>query len=188
MRKTVLAVQPRGILEVGGGTGEGSTTALIGHGCPVWSIEPDAGRYAQLARRLEGHGVAIHDCATAGIMQPTEVEIFYHNTRTNLNQYPLATVLGWLEESQRQMRELPCRGIETAKRLGQPDMVLLDGSPFSGMAELWAVLDDARVIALDDTNDIKHWQSSQYLRHARGWRLVWDCPELRNGAAIFERR
>jgi hypothetical protein len=67
------------------------------------------------------------------------------------------------------------------------DFVLIDGSPFSGEAELRCVrpfLADKAIIALDDTNDIKNWTNYHKLKGFA--KLLWEDWSVRNGAAIFE--
>jgi hypothetical protein len=67
------------------------------------------------------------------------------------------------------------------------DFVLIDGSPFSGEAELRCVrpfLADKAIIALDDVNDIKNHTNYHKLKGFA--KLLWEDWSVRNGSAIFE--
>lgn len=65
-------------------------------------------------------------------------------------------------------------------------MVLIDGSEFTGQAELSLVM-GAKIIALDDINAFKNFQSYQLLINHPGYKIIAREVGLRNGFAIFER-
>jgi hypothetical protein len=122
-------------------------------------------------------------------MPKYEVEEFYKNTKTNLNQYPLEQVLGWLEECLETAKDYSSNAIEDIhfEHNANFNFVLIDGSPFSGEAELRCVrpfLADKAIIALDDTNDIKNWTNYHKLKGFS--KLLWEDWSVRNGAAIFQ--
>jgi len=67
------------------------------------------------------------------------------------------------------------------------DMVLIDGSEFTGEAELYHCL-GARVIALDDVNSHKCFNAYRILANHVSYALTHQNMGLRNGFAVFERR
>ncbi len=116
---------------------------------------------------------------------------FYQNFRTNLNLYPLDQVLSWLDQDLSYIVSsgLDACGIDFIKKdqgIEFFDMVLIDGSEFTGSAELSAVI-GAKIIALDDINAFKNFQSYQLLINHPGYKIIAREVGLRNGFAIFER-
>jgi hypothetical protein len=69
------------------------------------------------------------------------------------------------------------------------DVILLDGGEFSTEGD-WNVLyhPTLKVVMLDDTHVIKTNRIYNELKRDFTWRLVYDTPNLRHGAAIFVRR
>ena len=65
-------------------------------------------------------------------------------------------------------------------------MVLIDGSEFTGQAELSLVM-GAKIIALDDINAFKNYQSYQVLINDPNYKIIAREMGLRNGFAIFEK-
>jgi len=65
-------------------------------------------------------------------------------------------------------------------------MVLIDGSEFTGHAELNLVM-GAKIIALDDINAFKNYQSYQILISDPNYKIIARDVSLRNGFAIFEK-
>ena len=116
---------------------------------------------------------------------------FYGAHATNLNNFPLDTVLGWLKADIAYVKkhgrdEDGIRLILNAERLSGFDMVLIDGSEFTGRAELRDVL-GAKVIMLDDINSFKNYENYQSLTSDPDYSLEDEDWNLRNGYAIFIR-
>jgi len=116
---------------------------------------------------------------------------FYQNFRTNLNLYPLEQVLGWLDQDLGYIASsgLDACGIDFIKKdqgIEFFDMVLIDGSEFTGQAELSLVM-GAKIIALDDINAFKNYQSYQVLINDPNYKIIAREMGLRNGFAIFEK-
>ena len=188
-----LAEHTKGLgigLEIGGGTGDGSTQCIGTK--KLFSIENHPDRIGRHSMNLSAKGgVSIKGTATLPSlwMPKYEVEEFYKNTKTNLNQYPLEQVLGWLEECLQTAKDYSSNAIEDIHFEHNVDFnfVLIDGSPFSGEAELRCVrpfLAEKAIIALDDLNDIKNWANYHKLKGFA--KLLWEDWSVRNGAAIFE--
>ena len=151
-------------LEIGGGTGDGSTQCILTD--KLFSIENHSDRIGRHRMNLEAKGgvsvqgtAVVHDLW----MNKQDVAEFYRTTKTNLNQYSLQMVLGWHDECVETAKSYQTNSIEDInfKYNVNFDFVLIDGSPFSGEAELRRVrpfLAKKTIIALDDTNDIKNWK------------------------------
>lgn len=188
-----LAKHTKGLgigLEIGGGTGDGSTQCIGTK--KLFSIENHPDRIGRHSMNLSAKGgVSVKGTATLPSlwMPKYEVEEFYKNTKTNLNQYPLEQVLGWLEVCLQTAKDYSSNAIEDIhfEHNVNFNFVLIDGSPFSGEAELRCVrpfLEEKAIIALDDVNDIKNWANYHKLKGFA--KLLWEDWSVRNGAAIFE--
>lgn len=66
-------------------------------------------------------------------------------------------------------------------------MVLIDGSEFTGFAEL-QLIDGANFILLDDICTFKNWKSFRQLRSDSRYQLMVYQPALRNGFAVFRKK
>jgi predicted O-methyltransferase YrrM len=65
------------------------------------------------------------------------------------------------------------------------DLLLLDGGVEESFREFEALAPSSRVIALDDTNDVKNREAVAELKRLQ-WRLLSEGSD-RNGWAVFER-
>jgi hypothetical protein len=177
-------------LEIGGGTGDGSTQCIKTK--RLFSIENHPDRIGRHSMNLSARGgVAINGTATISSlwMNKKDIEEFYQNIRTTLNQYPLEQVLGWHNVCLETAYQYKTSAIEDIHFEHSVDFnfVLIDGSPFSGESELRCVrpfLADKAIIALDDVNDIKNYANYEKLK--RTATLLWEDMACRNGAAIFQ--
>ena len=177
-------------LEIGGGTGDGSTQCIRTK--RLFSIENHPDRIGRHSMNLSARGgVAINGTATLPKLWMNQLDIaeFYGTNKTALNQYPLDQVLGWYHECIESAEPYSTNAIEDIHFDHNVDFnfVLIDGSPFSGEAELRCVrpfLAEKAIIALDDVNDIKNWANYHKLNGFA--ELLWEDWSVRNGAAIFE--
>ena len=90
------------------------------------------------------------------------VKNFYNSTPSNLNNFPLKTVLGWLNQDIEYIKthNIPQNGIMLIKNehnIENFDVVLIDGSEFTGIAE-FNLLYGAKFILLDDVNTFEKLQ------------------------------
>jgi len=191
----------REILEIGSSTGEGSTAAWVRGALRnperprLHCIEVSEARHAALVERWgENDFVVCHHLSSVPVERfPTadEIERFYNTEPTNLREFPLDAVISWLKQDVDYLREhsLSSDGIAEVKRqygIDVFDAVLIDGSEFTGLAELDEVY-GARFILLDDTETYKNWHGSRRLRDDHSYRLVHADSAVRNGFAVFER-
>ena len=177
-------------LEIGGGTGDGSTQCIRTK--RLFSIENHPDRIGRHSMNLSARGgVSVNGTATLPSLWMNQLDIaeFYGTNKTTLNQYPLTQVLGWYHECIEFTQPYSTNAIEDIhiEHKVNFDFVLIDGSPFSGEAELRCVrpfLAEKAIIALDDVNDIKNWANYHKLKGFA--ELLWEDWSVRNGAAIFQ--
>jgi len=176
-------------LEIGGGTGEGSTVCIKTE--MLFSIENSPDRWQQHAINVTRHGqFPIYGTATmpSNWMAWMDVCEFHARRQTPFSGIPLKTVREWFDLSHAEAKPFYFGAIRALahKLTRRFDFVLIDGGPFSGHSELMEVaryLAPGAVIALDDTNDIKNFHNYQILK--RRAKLRWES-DYRNGAAIFQ--
>lgn len=177
-------------LEIGGGTGDGSTQCIRTK--RLFSIENHPERIGRHRMNLElKGGVSVNGTATLPKLWMNQLDVaeFYGTNKTNLNQYPLTQVIGWYHECVQSAEPFSTNAIEDIhiEHKVNFDFVLIDGSPFSGEAELRCVrpfLAEKAIVALDDINDIKNWANYHKLKGFS--KLLWEDWSVRNGAAIFQ--
>jgi hypothetical protein len=121
----------------------------------------------------------------------SEVAEFYRTCKTPLNNYPLEQVLGWLTQDIEYVRSaaVPMNGIQMIKQsqgISTFDMVLIDGSEFTGKAEMNQVY-GARWILLDDICVFKNFENYNRLKNDASYTLYRENLHVRNGYAIFKR-
>jgi radical SAM superfamily enzyme YgiQ (UPF0313 family)/ADP-heptose:LPS heptosyltransferase len=191
------------VLEIGSSAGGGSTEAFVkglsenphGAAC-LYCMEVSTPRYAELARRYADksfvHCYNTSSTPLKGFPSPEQVEAFYYSTKTSLNSYPLERVLGWLTQDINYVRcaGVDEDGIERIKRengIDCFDMVLIDGSEFTGKYELDKVY-GARIILLDDINGFKNYDNYQRLVADPDYDLIAESWKIRNGYAAFKKK
>ena len=189
------------ILEIGSSGGDGSTAAWVRGALrnPVrprlHCIEVSIERHAALVKRWSDqsfvHCYNVSSVPVGRFPSASEVEEFYRDVSSRLREFELETVLGWLQQDIDYLRDhaLSSPGIVHIREnhgIDQFDAVLIDGSEFTGKAELEEVF-GARFLLLDDTETYKNWANARRLEADRGYRLVQADPSVRNGFAVFER-
>jgi hypothetical protein len=118
---------------------------------------------------------------------------FYREVRSKLRNNRLPKVLGWLRQDLAYLAEHPDLDVAGIRRVKEEagievfDAVLIDGSEFTGAAELPEVY-GARFLLLDDTRTLKNWENARRLRADSAYRRFASGWWTRNGWAAFERR
>jgi len=192
----------RHVLEIGSSAGEGSTKALVAalrlnrHKPFLYCLEVSRARFTELQRAYRKydfvHCYNMSSVRSSRTASEDEIRAFYDTHRTALNQYDLATVFGWRAEGLQYLNdhpELDRDGIADIKRangIEHFDLVLNDGSEFTGSAELDEVY-GAKIICLDDTNAFKCYAARQRLMSDPLYENLADDQTLRNGYSIFSR-
>ena len=203
IRRVAATPGVRTILEIGASSGGGSTEALVAGalanpaGPPqVHSIEVSAARFGALVQRWRDypflHPHHVSSVPSSAFPSEGEVTRFYREVRSKLRNNRLPKVLGWLRQDLAYLAEHPpldapgIRRIRAEHGIETFDAVLVDGSEFTGEAELDEVY-GARFLLLDDTRSYKNWANQRRLRADPAYRRVAWSFWTRNGWAVFER-
>jgi glycosyltransferase involved in cell wall biosynthesis len=201
IQKLAAEADIKTVLEIGSSSGEGSTKALVTglqqnpQKTQLFCLEVSQPRFAELKNRYASDKfVKCYNYSSVSLEQfPSENEVrdFYQNQQSRLNYYPLEQVLGWLQEGieYQTTAKIPDRGIQRIKdenNIDTFDMVLIDGSEFTGEAELEEVY-GAKIILLDDTQTFKSYRGYQRLFADPNYQLIASNPFVRNGYAVFQR-
>jgi hypothetical protein len=185
----------KNILEIGASSGQGSTQCFLqskNNECKLFSIEISKERFAILSNNnyqnfypYLGSSIDVKE-----YMTDDEVKNFYNSKITNINNYSLDLVLSWKKEELDYIsnNNIPTNIIQKIKsnnNIDHFDLVLIDGSPFTGDSELKQCL-GSNIIALDDVNDIKCYQAYNTLNSLPEYELIAQNWGVRNGFAIFK--
>ena len=201
--KTLAATEKlEHVLEIGSSSGAGSTEAFVAGlsrnpGTPkLFCIEVSGPRFDEL-RRTYAEKTFVH-CYRGSSVRVDEfpdqkaVVAFYEQVDCGLRKYPLPQVLNWLTQDIRYIAEsgVDADVIETIKcdhGIDKFDMVLIDGSEFTGEVE-YNKIKGARLILLDDTNTYKCYNVRKLLIDDPMYDVIVDDQTLRNGYSAFRRR
>jgi hypothetical protein len=190
-------------LEIGSSAGGGSTQAFV----DAISMRPDSGvvsvycfelsknRFNQLAEKYNSFAFVkpfnISSISTSEFPKVSSIVDFYQTVKSSLNAYPIDTILQWYWQDVNYIKSsgLDANGIIYVKEKNNIDvfdMVLIDGSEFTGEVELNLVM-GSKVIALDDINTYKCYNAFKMLSSNPRYALRYSNRKLRNGFAIFEK-
>lgn len=189
-------------VEIGSSNGAGSTQALVAglQAKPykrLYCLEVSAPRFADLCAMYSGQPWVIPiNTTSVGLTDfPTAANVadFYRrHPDSPMRRTSLRTVLRWLEQDVKyvsNLKEQRC-GIDLIKddlRDGTIDLVLIDGSEFTGSAELQHLYGTAYVL-LDDIRTFKNSLNYARLKDDRNYELIAEDPAYRNGYAAFRLR
>jgi len=191
-------------LEIGSSSGGGSTQALVDgiktraslDGVYLFCMELSRARFVRLSEAYAGEAFVktynVSSVAANEFPSIEEVDFFYHNVKTNINNTTLKTVLDWRDQdiSYIKSHALDANGIKFIRRannISQFDFVLIDGSEFTGERELLQTI-GAKIIALDDINAFKCHAAFNILSSHFAYELISLNRDVRNGFAIFQKR
>ncbi|BDG70903.1 glycosyltransferase family 4 protein [Roseomonas fluvialis] len=192
----------RHVLEIGSSAGGGSTEAFVAGlaqnpGQPrLFCIEVSKPRFEVLRQTYADRSlVQCYNMSSVAVEEfptPAEVERFYREETSGLSKFPLPEVLRWLEQDIAYVRDagVDAGAIERIKAehgIEHFDMVLIDGSEFTGEVELAKVI-GARLILLDDTNTFKCFAARRTLLAHPDYEVIADDQALRNGFSAFRRK
>lgn len=192
----------KNVLEIGSSAGGGSTEAFVTglqhnpNNPVIFCMEVSRPRCDELKKRYaEKSFVKCYNTSSVPLAKfpaKQQVESFYFTHRTILNGYPLEQVLGWLQQDIEYVAGTGVdeNGIARIKQdngLDHFDLVLIDGSEFTGKAELEEVY-GARWILLDDVNAYKNYENYHLLKKDPDYELYQENWDLRNGYAVFRKK
>jgi len=191
----------KSVLEIGSSTGEGSTRAFVEgiHQNPdhpiLFCMEVSQPRFEQVKRRYQDDPqVRCYNMTSVPLQRfASEAEVidFCRTKDSNLQKMSLSEVLRWRRQDIRYItrQRLDSNGIQMIKAengITNFGMVLIDGSEFTGHAELDEVY-GADYILLDDIRTFKNFTNYERLSGGSEYRVVAENKTLRNGFAAFER-
>jgi FkbM family methyltransferase len=191
----------RTVLEIGSSSGQGSTHAWVtglrenSDQPSLFCLEISKTRFAELEKYYAGDRfVHCYNASSVSVEQfasEQEVIEFYQTISSNLNTYPLEQVLHWLDQDKAYLTQsgVPENGIQLIKRdhnIDFFDAVLIDGSEFTGYAELREIYGAAWIL-LDDINTFKNYNAHQVLAKDPNYVLVHRNDAIRHGFSIFKR-
>ena len=189
------------ILEIGSSSGEGSTEAFIEgmkgnpHRPTLFCMELSKPRFKALQERYAANpSVVCYNVSSVPLQAfPKEEEVlgFMNTVDTTLRDFGPSEVIRWLRQDIDYVKnaDVPQNGIELIKseqNIAYFDMVLIDGSEFTGQAELEQVY-GAKFILLDDIRAFKNYHNYMKLSQDPSYKLIEKQTRLRNGYAVFKR-
>ena len=190
------------ILEIGSSSGDGSTEAFVKgisenpHNPILFCMELSVPRFTELKKRYKHlPNVRCYNVSSISLEefpQESTVRSFLNTVPTNLNMYGEERVIGWLKQDIEYVKTSgkTQNGIQIIKaenNIDFFDIVLIDGSEFTGIAE-FNLIYGARFILLDDINAFKNYNNYHQLLRDPKYELVEKETNLRNGYAIFKRK
>ncbi|MBD2627872.1 FkbM family methyltransferase [Trichormus variabilis] len=190
------------VLEIGSSSGEGSTEAFVmglreNPNNPIlFCMEISKPRFAELQNRYRNDlFVKCYNFSSVSLESfPKQQEVidFYRSNITNLNLYPLERILSWLNQDIEYVKNsgVDDSGIKRVKQennIDYFDVVLIDGSEFTGVAELNEVY-GAKFICLDDITTFKNYINHHKLLNDSSYILISQNTSVRNGYSIFKKK
>jgi hypothetical protein len=189
------------ILEIGSSSGEGSTDAFVKgieanpHKPTLFCMELSHPRFQALQELYKDNpSVVCYNVSSVPLESfPTEKEVlqFMKTVKTSLRGFTEKEVIGWLRQDIEYVKaaDVPQRGIElikSAHNIENFDVVLIDGSEFTGQPELELTY-GAKFILLDDIRAFKNYNNFMRLKNDPAYELIEEDQNLRNGYAIFRK-
>ncbi|WP_071190211.1 FkbM family methyltransferase [Trichormus sp. NMC-1] len=190
------------VLEIGSSSGEGSTEAFVmglreNPNHPIlFCMEISKPRFAELQNRYSNDlFVKCYNFSSVSLESfPKQQEVidFYRSNITNLNLYPLELILSWLNQDIEYVKNsgVADSGIKRVKQennIDYFDVVLIDGSEFTGVAELNEVY-GAKFICLDDITTFKNYINHHKLLNDSSYILISQSTSVRNGYSVFKKK
>ncbi|MHB8612747.1 MAG: hypothetical protein ACYDAL_10010 [Candidatus Dormibacteraceae bacterium] len=189
-------------LEIGSSNGAGSTRAFVEglHENPerplLFCLEVSRQRFKELVLRYgQDAQVRCYNLTSVSLERfPSEAAVvdFYNSHQSKLSRIPLREVLRWWRQDISYVGRLGeardgIRVIKDENHVDRFGMVLIDGSEFTGSAELEDVY-GADYILLDDIGTYKNFGNYERLLADPAYSLRGSNETLRNGYAVFERK
>jgi glycosyltransferase involved in cell wall biosynthesis len=190
------------VLEIGSSSGGGSTEAFVTglrdnpNKPQLYCMEVSQTRFSELSRLYQNDSFVkcynISSVSADGFPTRQQVIDFYHSTPNKLQYYPIERVLGWLEQDIDYVNNSGVAGngivqIKQENKIEYFDLVLIDGSEFTGTAELAQVY-GAKYILLDDITTFKNYDNHQQLLNDPNYQLIAENTSVRNGYSVFKKK
>ncbi|MBD2344442.1 class I SAM-dependent methyltransferase [Anabaena subtropica] len=190
------------VLEIGSSSGEGSTEAFVtglkdNPNKPIlFCMEVSKVRFTELKNNYKNQDfVKVYNVSSVPLdcfADEQEVIDFYYTTDNKLKNYPLEMVIDWLKQdieyvNKSGLSENGIKKIKIENNIELFDLVLIDGSEFTGNSELDEVY-GAKYIFLDDINTFKNYNNFKRLLEDDNYALIGWNDNVRNGYAIFKQK
>jgi hypothetical protein len=182
-------------LTISGSRGLGSTRVFIealAHAQDplLVALEANAVRYVQLVQNVRDYQwvkPVLGSSITLADLTPKTFEEVWESPYNRLF-YPRELVRTWWDETQAFLADAKAGFL--AGLSGQAfDVVLVDGDEFAGFDDYRLAKPHTKCLILDDVhNAYKCNRAHAELARDPEWRLAWEDPAIRNGAAIWVRR
>ena len=112
-----------------------------------------------------------------------------YNGIAKTNSYSKDLVRSWYDEEEVIIREATEGVLDTIMPDMYFDMVVIDGSEFTGYSEYLLIKDRCKYLVLDDVHKCyKNLQVYEEIKSNGMWDIIYDDPEDRNGTVIAVRR
>lgn len=189
------------ILEIGSSAGEGSTEAFVtgmklNPSSPsLFCLEISHARFSELVTRFaDDPAIRCYNASSVperSFASEDEVLDFWLKRTSKFSAFPLPLVLSWLSQDKTYLNssgveDNGIRSIMDHNGIEQFDVVLIDGSEFTGKAELDLIY-GARIVLLDDIDTFKNYENFRRLSFDPIYDLKHENHTIRNGFAMFEK-
>ena len=204
IEKITLKPENRIFVEIGSSAGEGSTKHFIkiissridAEECKFYCLEVSQPRLNNLID-LYGNFAFFrpkHNSSIALRDYPSFLKVIYFLIRykSNLRNYSVARIYSWFKfekiNIRKSLNDFNTSGIDLIldELQGEmPDVVLIDGSEFTGFKDL-KKLYGSKYILLDDIRSFKCFHAHRMLLRSPKYNLITENIDLRNGFAIYK--
>lgn len=155
----------------------------------LFCIEPNEDTYLELEKKYS-HVATSYNCSSVTMdnyISESELAAFYKHIPSVMNKYSLESFTLALRREKQFLASRDCiKNIKRTHNLDRFDLVILDGSLFSGEADLDAVY-GANTILLISINSVKNYANHKKLLEDANYRLLFSKPELA-GYSMFRWR
>lgn len=197
LTRLIKQYNPYHILDIGASDGTGSTLVMHSAGTgEIYALELTNERYKSLCVfASDKPRIYPYRYASVGLegLMPKEYIRQFHRSHSRFNLWRdvgLQYMLTWYDETIEAIKDAPVQeGIKQIKienGIKDFDLVLIDGGPFTGAAELSEVY-GAGIIVMDDVKDLKCFDAYLGLKASTDYELIEQNLEFRNGYAVFKK-
>jgi len=200
IKEYVKNYKPKTILEIGSWDGTGSTLAFLQgvtennlqNDTSLFCLEAQKDRFEKLLNNTISYSfVKCYNRLSGNIndlRSEQEISDFMDKyPQLIISQNPKEKVFGWRKEEDVWPVGVPDNGVTLIKEennIKDFDMVLLDGSEFTGVAD-FKLTRNSGIFILDDINAMKNYENYLTLQADNDYSLIQESWQLRNGYAVF---